>query len=357
MKIEKQSFGKLANGVPVNLFTLCNANGLKVKITNYGGIVVSVMVPDKEGKFEDVVLGLDSLEDYLAKTYQEESVYFGAIIGRFGNRIAKGKFTLDGKEYTLATNNGPHHLHGGDRGFDKALWLAEEVYEDDGVGLSLYYVSEDGEEGYPGRLRVNVFYMLTNKNELQISYSAETDKATIVNLTNHSYFNLSGNRGKSILEHELLLNADKFVPVDSSMIPKGRLQPVEGTPFDFRAREAIGPKMKTEHEQLSYGKGFDHCFVLNGEAGGLKFAASVFEPDSSRFMEVFTTEPGIQFYTGNFLSRKIEGKGSVNYFPHAGLCLETEHFPDAPNQPSFPSVELRPGEVYQSQTVYKFSIK
>lgn len=357
MKIERTPFGKLANGTPVSLFTLTNANKMVVKITNYGGIVTSVVVPDKEENFEDVVLGFNALADYLKESYQKESPFFGGIIGRFGNRIAGGKFSLDGTTYTLATNDGAHHLHGGNKGFDRVLWQAEEVYGEEGAGLRLKYESADGEEGYPGRLMVTVTYMLTDNNELQITYEAETDRATIVNLTHHSYFNLSGDVKKNILDHQLMLNADKFIPVDASMIPTGDLQPVKGTPFDFTVPETIGPKMESEHEQLRYGKGFDHCYVLNGKPGGMKPAASLFEPDSRRFLEVFTREPGIQFYTGNHLTGSLRGKEGVSYVPHSGLCLETQHFPDAPNQPEFPSTVLRPGERYQTETIYKFSVK
>ncbi|WP_017730218.1 aldose epimerase family protein [Nafulsella turpanensis] len=356
MKIEKTPFGKLADGTPVDLFTLWNAE-LRVKIMNYGGTVVSLMAPDKEGKLKDVVLGFDSLSDYLSDAYRQESPFFGAIIGRFGNRIAGGKFSLNGNDYTLATNDGPNHLHGGEKGFDKVLWQAEEVYEEEGLGLRLSYVSEDGEEGYPGRLRVEVTYMLTNKNELQITYRAETDKATIVNLTHHSYFNLAGDAKKDILDHELMLPADTFIPVNASMIPTGELQPVGGTPFDFRTPEAIAPKMKADNKQLTYAKGFDHCFVLNGKPKELKLAASVFEPDSRRLLEVYTSEPGVQFYTGNNLTGALTGKEGRKYLPHSGLCLETQHFPDAPNQPAFPSAELWPGEQYQSRTIFKFSVK
>ena len=357
MKIEKEPFGELSDGTPVSLFTLSNANKMVVKITNYGGIVTSVVVPDNKGNFEDVVLGFNSLADYLNESYRKESPFFGGIIGRFGNRIAGGKFNLDGTPYTLATNDEPHHLHGGNKGFDTVVWQPEEVYGEEGIGLRLQYVSADGEEGYPGTLKVYVTYLLTNKNELQISYEAETDKATIVNLTNHSYFNLSGNVKKSILDHQLMLNADTFIPVDASMIPTGALQPVKDTPFDFRSPETIGPKMKSEDEQLRYGKGFDHCFVLNGKPGEVKLAASLFEPDSRRLLEVFTREPGVQFYTGNHLTGALVGKEGATYFPHSGLCLETQHFPDAPNQPKFPSAVLRPGEPYQTETTYKFSVK
>ena len=357
MKIEKTTFGRLPDGTTADLFTLRNTNKLTAKITNYGGIVVSLRVPDKGDNFEDVVLGFDSLAGYLDDIYLQESPFFGAIIGRFGNRIAGGKFNLEGAEYTLATNDRPNHLHGGEKGFDKVVWEAEEVYEEEAVGLRLHYLSQDGEEGYPGKLSVSVTYMLTNKNELQITYLAETDKTTIINLTQHSYFNLSGNVKKRILGHQLMLNADAFIPVDDSMIPTGEIKGVEGTPFDFRDPKEIGPAVHTENEQLRRGQGFDHCFVLKEKERGLRLAASVFEPDSRRYLEVFTQEPGVQFYTGNHLTGALVGKEGIKYLPHSGLCLETQHFPDAPNQPQFPSVELRPGEVYESKTVFKFSVK
>ena len=357
MKIEKEPFGELPDGTAVSLFTLTNTNKVVVKITNYGGIVTAVVVPDKEGHFEDVVLGFNTLAGYLTESYRKESPFFGGIIGRFGNRIAGGKFSLDGTSYTLPTNNGPNHLHGGNKRFDTVVWQAEEVHDEEGIGLRLRYVSADGEEGYPGTLQVQVTYMLRNTNELQITYEAETDKATIVNLTNHAYFNLSGNVKKGILDHQLMLNADEFIPVDASMIPTGVLQPVKETPFDFRDSETIGPKMRSEDEQLRRGKGFDHCFVLKGKPGEMKLAASLFEPDSRRFLEVFTREPGVQFYTGNHLTGALQGKEGATYFPHSGLCLETQHFPDAPNQPKFPSAVLRPGERYQTETIYKFSVK
>lgn len=352
MKVIKTDFGNLKDGRPVELYTLTNENGVEVKITNYGGIITSILVPDKQGNIEDVVLGFESLEGYL----QEDVPYFGAIVGRYGNRIAEGKFKLEGETYQLAVNNGPNHLHGGLVGFDKVLWQAEEVETANAVGLKVHYLSKDMEEGYPGNLSVEVIYTLNNANELAIEYSATTDKKTIVNLTNHSYFNLTGNIERDILEHEVMINADKFVPVDSILIPDGELRKVEGTPFDFTQPTAVGKRIETDDQQLAYGLGYDHCWVLNGAEGEMKLAASVYEPISGRFMEVRTTEPGIQFYSGNFLDGSLSGKG-VSYDYRYGLCLETEHFPDSPNQPEFPSVVLEAGETYQTKTSYTFSVK
>lgn len=357
MKIEKTDFGKLEDGTLVSLFTLTNAEGVEVKITNYGGIITSFRVPDKDGIMEDVVLGFDSLEGYTSDTYLKSGPYFGALIGRYGNRIAKGKFKLDGQEYDLATNNDPNHLHGGLKGFDKVVWEAEEVQNEEGVGVKLHYVSKDMEEGYPGNLTVDVVYTLTNDNELKIDYKATTDKKTIVNLTNHSYFNLTGNVKRDILNHKLMINADEFIPVDETLIPTGEIRSVSGTPFDFTSPVAVGKRIEEDNEQLKFGQGYDHCWVINGKEGEMRLAATVYDPNSRRFMEVYTTEPGIQFYSGNFLNGALTGKGGVVYEHRYGLALETEHFPDSPNQPDFPSVELNPGETYHTQTAYKFSIK
>ena len=357
MKITKSSFGTTEAGTQVYLYTLTNANGVEAKITTYGGIITSLKVPDKEGKLEDVVLGFDSLEGYTQDLYLKENPYFGAIIGRYGNRISNGRFSLNGQEYKLATNNGPNHLHGGKRGFDKRVWQAEELQGEQDVSLRLRYTSEDGEEGYPGTLAVTVTYTLTNNNEIKIDYSATTDKDTPVNLTNHSYFNLTGNARRDILEHQVMLNADRFVPIDEDFIPTGELQQVEGTPFDFNKPTAIGERIKQESRQLVNGKGFDHTFVLKGTEGELALAATVYEQNSGRYMEVFTTEPGVQLYTGNFLNGNLTGKGGVAYQHRWGLCLETQHFPDSPNQPKFPSVVLKPGQTYKTSTVYKFMVK
>ena len=353
-KIEKSAFGKLEDGTQVDLYTLTNDKGAEVKIMNYGGVITSLKVPDKEGNVEDVVLGFESLEGYL----QEGVPYFGALIGRYGNRIAKGEFSLDGKTYQLAKNDGPNHLHGGLKGFDKVLWEAEEVQTEEGAGIKLHYLSKDMEEGYPGNLSVEVVYMLTNDNELRIDYQASTDKPTIVNLTNHAYFNLSGDMTEDVLDHQVMINADRFLPVNQTLIPTGELRPVvEGTPFDFTEPTAIGKRINEENEQLGFGLGYDHCWVLNSPGEDLSLAATVHEPESGRFMEVFTTEPGIQFYTGNFLDGTLERENGGTFKHRTGLCLETQHFPDSPNQPEFPSVVLRPGDSYQTHTVYKFSVK
>jgi len=345
MSIKKQAFGKTADGENVDLYTLTNTNGLKAKIMTYGGIVTSLETPDRNGNFADIVLGCDSLDEYI-----KGSPYFGALIGRFGNRIAKGKFTLDGVEYTLATNNGPNHLHGGIKGFDKVVWNAKQMQTDQGPALKLTYRSRDGEEGYPGNLSCTVIYTLTNNNELKISYEAKTDKATVINLTHHSYFNLGGHNSGDILGHELIINADRFTPVDKDLIPTGEIKPVKGTPMDFTKPMAIGSRIKQVQG------GYDHNYVLNSSDGSLALAASVYEPKSGRVMEIFTTEPGIQFYTGNFLDGSVKGKGAV-YNKHNGFCLETQHFPDSPNKPNFPSVVLKPGEKYTQLTVYKFSAR
>ena len=346
-------FSTTPDGQTANLYTLTNANGVEAQITNFGGVIVSLLVPDRNDSLADVVLGFDSLQPYF-----EDSPYFGALIGRYGNRIAKGKFTLDGQEYTLAQNNMGNHLHGGLRGFDKVLWQAEPQSGDSSnVGLKLRYKSPDGEEGYPGTLDVTVIYTLTNDNELRIDYQATTDAPTVVNLTNHSYFNLTGEGGSSILNHEVMINADRFVPVDSTLIPTGELAEVAGTPMDFRQPTAIGARIDAEHPQLDYGIGYDHCWVLNKEGDALTLAATVHEPKSGRFLEVRTTEPAVQFYSGNFLDGTLTGKGGAVYEQRTGFCLETEHFPDSPNQPNFPSTELRPGETYRTSTVYKFSVR
>lgn len=356
MNVVKSDFGKLEDGTSIALFTLTNKNGVEVKITNYGGIITSLKVPDKEGVIEDVALGFDALEGYSSDAYLESGPYFGALIGRYGNRIAGGKFTLDGQEYDLANNNGPNHLHGGIKGFDKVVWEAEEFKTDEGVGVKLHYVSKDMEEGYPGNLAVDVVYTLTNDNALAIDYTATTDKKTIVNLTNHSYFNLTA--GKSdILGHEVMINADQFIPVDETLIPTGEIRDVEGTPFDFTSPTAVGARIGEDNEQLKFGEGYDHCWVVNGEAGKMRLAATVYEPNSGRYMEVHSTEPGIQFYSGNFLDGTITGARGVVYEHRYGLALETEHYPDSPNQADFPSVELAPGETYHTQTTYKFSVK
>jgi len=344
-------FGTLPNGDSVTLFTLTNVNGLSMDVMTYGGIVTALRVPDRDGKLEDVVLGYDNLDGYL-----KSSPYFGALIGRYGNRIADGRFTLDSVEYTLVQNNGKNHLHGGTVGFDKVNWTATSVDVEGGVALALSYVSADGEEGYPGTLTTQVIYTLTNENEWKVSYEATTDKRTVVNLTQHTYFNLSSMK-EDILNHELVLNAPTFLPVDSTLIPTGELRPVADTPFDFTSGKPIGRDILKDNTQLNYGLGFDHCWVLEKSDKKMNFAASVYEPVSGRFMEIYTEEPAIQFYSGNFLDGSITGKNSTVYNHRNGLCLETQHYPDSPNQPEFPSVVLSPGETYRTSTVMKFSTK
>jgi len=346
----KQNWGRSADG-QIDLYTLKNAKGMEARIMNYGAIVVSLTAPDRSGKYEDVLLGFDSVDGYL-KTHP----YFGAVVGRYGNRIAKGKFTLNGVEYTLATNNGPNALHGGLKGFDKQLWTAKDVSQGAVPSLELTYVSKDKEEGYPGTLTAKVVYTLTDDNELKIDYTATTDKDTVVNLTNHSYFHLGGPSAQGdITNHEITINSSRFTPVDATLIPTGELRQVTETPFDFREPTRIGARIGESHEQLTFGRGFDHNFVLNGEQGVLSPAVRVTEPKSGRIMEVLTTEPGVQFYTGNFLDGTLAGKGSKVYKQRFGFCLETQHFPDSPNKPQFPSTVLKPDGTYRSTTVYRFS--
>jgi aldose 1-epimerase len=348
--ITKQAFGTTRDGKRVELYTLTNSHGLEVRAMTYGGIIVSLRVPDQKGQLDDVVLGYDTLDGYL-----KSSPYFGAIIGRYGNRIAKGKFTLDGKSYTLAINDGPNSLHGGVKGFDKVVWHAEPFEKKGAVGVVFNYTSPDGEEGYPGTLQVTVTYTLNDQNELLFDYHATTDQATPVNLTNHSYFNLAGDGQRDILGHLLMLNADRFTPVDKTLIPTGELRSVKGTPFDFTQPTAIGARIDQKDEQLIFGRGYDHNFVINRTGPGLVLAARVQEPTTGRVMEVLTTEPGIQFYSGNFLDGTLTGKGGHVYQHRYGFCLETQHYPDSPNHPNFPSTILRPGQTYRSKTVYRFS--
>ncbi|MFB3922521.1 MAG: aldose epimerase family protein [Terriglobia bacterium] len=350
--MKKDAFGRTGDGTSVDLYTLTNKNGIEVRAITYGGIIVSLRVPDKHGNFDDVVLGYDSLGGYLAK-----SPYFGAIIGRYGNRIGKAKFTLDGKEYQLAANNGPNALHGGLKGFDKVVWKAEPFERQGEVGVAFTYTSRDGEEGYPGNLAVKVTYTLTDKDELIIAYHATTDKATPVNLTNHSYFNLSGAGKRDVLGHEVMLNADHFTPVDETLIPTGKIAGVSGTPLDFTKPTAIGARIESNDQQMVFGKGYDHNFVINRQGPGLALAARVYEPTTGRVLEVETTEPGVQFYTGNFLDGSITGKGGHVYKQRYGFCLETQHFPDSPNKPEFPSTIVRPGKAYESRTIYRFSVR
>jgi aldose 1-epimerase len=338
----------MPDGTPVDLYTLSNAAGMQAGIITYGGAVVSLTAPDKSGTYADVVLGLDSLKDYMS-----HPSHFGALIGRYGNRIGHAQFQLDGKTYTLPKNNGENSLHGG-KGFDTKVWTAKEIASPEGAALELTYVSKDGEEGFPGTLRARAVYTLTNKNELKIDYTATTDKPTVVNLTNHSYFNLAGDG--DILQHQVMINADRFTPVDAGLIPTGELKPVQGTPFDFRKSTAIGTRIGQNDPQLQAGKGYDHNFVLNSASGALAKAAEVYEPKTGRVMEVWTTEPGMQFYTGNFLDGSLKGKGHTYAF-RSGFCMETQHFPDSPNKPSFPSTVLKPGQTYHTTTVYKFSAR
>jgi aldose 1-epimerase len=330
--------------------TLTNKSGMMATITPYGGKIISLMVPDKNGNLGDIVLGYDSAEQYIGG-----NPFFGALVGRYGNRIAKGKFTLEGKEYQLKTNNGANALHGGPGGFHNVNWRLEK--SDSGNRTELYYVSKDGEEGYPGNLKVKVTYSLTEENELVIDYEATTDKTTVVNLTHHSYFNLAGAGNGNILDHSLYINADYFLPVDEGLIPTGELMKVKGTPFDFTTPTRIGERIDKEDLQLKNGKGYDHNWVLNQKEDGLSIAAIVTEPTSGRVMEVWTTEPGIQFYSGNFLNGKDIGKGGRKYEYRSAFCLETQHFPDSPNQPAFPGTVLKSGEVYHHKTVFKFKVE
>jgi Galactose mutarotase and related enzymes len=350
-EITKAPFGT-ADGKSIDIYSIRNSKAVEVRITTFGGTVVSLKVPDKSGNLDDVVLGYDSLGEY-----ETAKGYLGALIGRYGNRIGKGTFSLDRKEYKLAVNNGANHLHGGLKGFDKVVWTANASIQADGPHLELTYLSRDGEEGYPGNLNVKVEYILTDSNELKIVYSATTDKPTIVNLTNHSYFNLAGAGKGSILDHQLTLNADRFTPTDNGSIPTGELRRVKGTPFDFTKSTAIGARIDQDDEQLKFGNGYDHNFVLDKNGDDLSLAATVYEPTTGRLMEVFTTEPGVQFYTGNFLDGSSKGKGGRTYPRRSGFCLETQHFPDSPNKPKFPSVVLRPGETYSQTTIYKFSVR
>ena len=347
--IKKNYFGVLSNGEKVDIYYMKNTKGIELKIMNYGGAIVSAIVPDKNGNFADIVLGHDSFQGYL-----KANPYFGAIVGRYANRIAKGKFTLNGKVYTLATNNGQNHLHGGIKGFDKRIWNATPLITPNGVALKLSYLSKNGEEGYPGNLNVVVTYTLNNNNELRINYSASTDQTTIVNLTNHTYWNLAENG--DILNHRIMINADKFTPVDSTLIPTGEIKSVYGTPFDFRKSRPIGDQINADNIQLKYANGgYDLNWVLNkDEHDSLYLAARVTEPISGRVLEVWSTEPGLQFYSGNFLDGSITGKNGQIYKKHTAFALEAQHFPDSPNHPNFPSVVLKPGQEYKQTTIYKF---
>ena len=344
--ITKAEFGRLPDGQLADLYTLTNKNGLIMKVTNYGGTVTALSIPDKNGSLTDIVLGFDDIKGYLKAT-----AYFGAIVGRYGNRIAKGKFEIDGATYTLAKNNGPNTLHGGIIGFDKVIWEATEVNDATGVGLKLHHLSKDGDEGFPGNLYVIVTYMLTNANEFRIAYEATTDKATPLNLTQHSYFNLAGAGNGDVLGHQVMIDAQRYTVVDSMLIPTGELRDVKGTPFDFTQPQAIGAKI---NELGGKPVGYDHNYVLNSGGTKLALAARAMEPASGRVMEVYTDQPGVQFYTGNFLDGTITGKKGKVYKQYYGFCFETQKFPDSPNQPTFPNSVLKPGETYKSTTIYKF---
>ncbi len=347
MNIERRHFGHTLDDEQVDLFTLTNNNDLEVQISNYGGTVVSILAPDRHGHFGQVTLGFDNLQDYLNK-----SPYFGCLAGRYANRIAQGKFTLNGLEYTLVQNDGDNHLHGGLKGFDKVLWLAGEYAGPGEVGVALHYRSQAGEENYPGALNVRVLYTLNNNNALKIEYQATTDQDTVLNLTNHTYFNLAGSG--DILGHQLTLNAGRFTPVNNTLIPTGELRNVTGSPLDFTTAAVIGDRIDQDDEQLNFAGGYDHNWVINESDDALVLAATVFEPTTGRVLETYTTQPGLQFYSGNFLDGSATGHGGVVYHRRSGFCLETQHFPDSPNQPHFPSTLLRPGERYNQTTIYRF---
>nr|WP_288837700.1 aldose epimerase family protein [uncultured Flavobacterium sp.] len=350
--IEKSEYGTTAKGEKIDSYKLKNQKGMEVDIMTYGGIITSLKVPNKAGVSEEVVIGFNNFEQYT-----KDNPYFGALIGRYGNRIAKGKFTLDGKEYQLATNNGKNALHGGPEGFHRRIWTVEEAKGGNAAVLKLKYISKDMEEGYPGNLTVFVTYTLNNDNSLDVLYEATTDKKTVVNLTQHSYFNLSGDFTKTILNNEITIDADKLVPVDADLIPTGKLDDVTNTPFDFRKPKAIGKDIEVANDQLKKGLGYDHCWVLNNQDKGFRFAASAYDPTSGRLLEVYTDQPGIQLYTGNFLDGTLPTRDGKTYAHRTGLCLETQHYPDSPNQKDFPTTVLNPGENYKTKTSFKFSTK
>jgi aldose 1-epimerase len=348
--VSRAVYGRTPEGASVDVFTLTNANGLEVRAITYGAYVVSLRTPDRQGRLDDVVLGFDTLEGYL-----KSGSHMGSVVGRYGNRIANARFTLDGKTYPLAANDGVNHLHGGVKGFDRHVWAGEEVRQGVDVGVRFTLVSPDGDEGYPGRLQTTVTYTLTPKNELVVDYAATTDKPTLVNLTQHSYFNLAGQAKGDVLDHMLTIHADRYTPVAAGLIPTGAIAPTEGTPLDFRQATRIGARIDQPHEQLQLGKGYDHNYVVNRTGPGLVPAARVVDPSSGRVMEVSTTEPGLQLYTGNWLGEE-KGKNGRVYPRRSGLCLETQHYPDSPNRPEFPTTVLRPGETYRSKTVFTFSV-
>ncbi|MGO9229191.1 MAG: aldose epimerase family protein [Bryobacteraceae bacterium] len=350
--VKKQSFGKMVDGTPVDLYVLTNANGMEAGMITYGGALRSLTAPDRHGAYTDVVLGMDTVDGYRAQT-----AWFGALIGRYGNRIGGAKFPLEGKTYKLPANDGPNTLHGGSHGFGKQVWQAREVASAEGPAVEFSYVSKDGEEGFPGTVTAKVVYTLTNKNELRIDYTASTDKPTVVNLTNHAYFNLKGAGEGDILDHQVMLDASRFTPVDATLIPTGELRAVKGTPFDFTKSTAIGARIGSDDQQIKFGMGYDHNWVLDKNGAALTKAAEVYEPKTGRVMQVWTTEPALQFYTGNFLDGKIAGKGGKVYAHRGGFCMETQHYPDSPNRPAFPSTELKPGATYHTTTVYSFSAR
>ena len=350
--IKKQAFGKTMDGNEVHQYILKNKKGMEISVINYGGIITSWKAKDRDGIYQDIVLGFDNIYDYETK-----NPYFGALIGRYGNRIAKGKFSIDDKNYNLATNNDVNHLHGGTKGFDKVLWDVDEILGDSSASLVLKYMSSDMEEGYPGNLNVKVIYTLNNNGELSVTYEADTDKTTIVNLTQHSYFNLSGDFNQDISNHDLKINADSFLPVDSTLIPTGEIRDVIDTPFDFLQPKKVGRDIEMNNEQINYGNGYDHCWVLNNYGEGIRFVASAYDDSSGRLLEVFSDQPGIQFYSGNFLDGSLKSKYEGNYDFRSGFCLETQNFPNSPNENSFPSPLLKPGEKYLSETIFRFSIK
>jgi aldose 1-epimerase len=349
MRVTKVPFDRTPDGQLVEIITLRSPSGVEMTVLTYGGIISTLKTPDRSGALDDIVLGFDKLESYI-----KDSPYFGCLIGRYGNRIAKGKFTLDGTPYTLATNNDTNHLHGGIKGWDKVIWAPEPFQNATGSGVVLTYTSKDGEEGYPGTVKATVTYTLTDMGQLVVDYRATTDKATVINLTQHSYFNLAGSKATDILGHELMLNAPQYTPVDATLIPTGEVAPVEGTPLDFRASTKIGARINDAHQQIKFGLGYDHNWVLARTGPGLVEAAKVVEPVTGRTMTISTTEPAIQFYSGNFLKGDLKGKGGRVYPHRSGFCLETQHYPDSPNHANFPSTVLRPGEEYKSQTVFTF---
>lgn len=350
-QITRKSFSTAPDGYEVTEFTLTNRHGLELKVINYGCTITSLKIPDRNGVHADIVLGYDDLEGYL-----QSNAYIGCVVGRFANRIANGKFVLEGKEYVLAQNQPPHHLHGGIKGFSHAVWASEEIDTEEGVGIRFRHLSPDGDEGYPGNLQIEVTYMLGDDDTLSFAYHAVSDQPTIINLTQHTYFNLHGGN-ENILDHQLMIHADHFLPVDETMIPTGEMRSVDGSPFDFRTFKEVGRDIGEDDLQLAIGHGYDHCWVFNNPSGDMHHAATLYDPSSGRKMDLYTTEPGMQLYTANFLQSKVTGKNNVALNPRSGLCLETQHFPDSPHQPGFPSVVLQPGEKYLSKTLLKFSLE